>query len=45
MGSEDAATPIFSFATPEWLKSFNGGLQTLYATVSKGGAGIHRFLP
>jgi len=35
MGSEDAATPIFLFATPEWLKSFNGGPQNLYAAVSK----------
>jgi hypothetical protein len=35
MGSENAATPILSFATPEWLKSFNGGPQNLYAVVSK----------
>ena len=34
MGSENAATPIFSFATPAWLKSFNGGPQNLYAAVS-----------
>ena len=35
MGSESAATPIFSFAAPDWLKSFNGGPQNLYAAVSK----------
>ena len=40
MGSENAATPIFSFATPEWLKSFNGGPQTLYAAVSKEALGF-----
>jgi hypothetical protein len=40
MGSENAAKPIFSFATPEWLKSFNGGPQTLDAAVSKEALGF-----
>lgn len=40
MGSENAATPIFSFATPERLKSFNGGPQNLYAVVSKEALGF-----
>ena len=40
MGSENVATPIFSFATPEWLKSFNGGPQNLYAVVSKEALGF-----
>lgn len=31
----NAATPIFSFASPEWLKSFNGGPQNFQAAVSK----------
>ena len=40
MGSENAATPIFSFATPEWLKSFNGAPQNLYAAASKEALGF-----
>jgi hypothetical protein len=40
MGSENAATPIFSFATPERLKSFNGNPQNLYAVVSKEALGF-----
>ena len=45
MGSENVATPIFSFATPERLKSFNGGPQNLYAVVSKETLGFTSSLP
>ena len=36
MASENAGASTFSFAPPEWLKSFNGGApKTPYAAVTK----------
>ena len=40
MGSEERSDTDFSFATPERLKSFNGGPQNLYAAVSKEALGF-----